>query len=76
MSFTCPFCYSYLGNRSNIFGTICYKCGNFIENKEQIPLILKMRNKLISNQILIRKFLRKKILGDINGDKVEQKDRF
>lgn len=64
----CPKCYSNLGNRENVYGTFCQFCGYFIKSEEDIPIKRNAQLKLLEHQNIIRKFLRKKILGERNGN--------
>jgi len=71
MSFVCPHCFSSLGARSNVYGTVCSKCGMLIQNETPAPIYKEMKKRLTQQQQQIRQFLRKKILGDSNGNQVK-----
>lgn len=68
MGLVCPCCYSSLGVRTNVYGTICSKCGTFIKSEVPAPIYRETKKLLERQQQQIRQFLRKKILGDSNGN--------
>jgi ribosomal protein L37AE/L43A len=71
MSLSCPFCSYNLGERANIYGTVCSKCGTFIKSGIQSSLQKNTKKILEKQQHQIRQFLRNKILGDNNGNQAK-----
>lgn len=71
MSTTCPNCNHTMSNRQNVYGTICSKCGKFIEphKKSKMEIELDLRHKMQQSEVI--KYLRKLILGDDHGNKVQ-----
>lgn len=74
MSFICSKCGYENTERDNIYGTICLKCAAFIAPKTKPKFIIEIENKISYNQNVIRQYLKQKMLGDNNGNKIEQKD--
>lgn len=67
----CPECNSDLGDRENVYGTICVKCNSYIHPLVKPKFIIEAEEKLQVNQEIIRNFLKSKILGEYNGNKTQ-----
>jgi len=74
MGFSCPFCGSQNAERDNVYGTICYGCEKYIPPETKPKFVREHEEKLVVAQNIIREYLRRKILGETHGNKVEQKD--
>lgn len=74
MGFSCPFCGIQNAERDNVYGTICYGCEKFIPPEIKPKLTRECEKNLTASQHIIREYLRRKILGETYGNKVEQKD--
>jgi len=74
MGFYCSFCGNQNAERDNIYGAICCSCGSYIPPQVKPKFVREYEEKLAISQNIIRNYLRKKILGEMHGDKVEQKD--
>ena len=74
MSFFCTKCGHENLERDNVFGTICSNCKAFIPPETKPKFIREMEEKRIFNQNIIRQKLKKKMLGDQDGNKIEQKN--
>ena len=64
----CPFCSSDIGERLNVFGTICTKCSKYIPPPKEPRFVSDAKDNLRGNQEKIRGFIRKKMIGDTNGN--------
>lgn len=73
MSFHCPLCGFVNPERDNIYGTICSNCESFIPPENKPKLVLELEKKHSYTQNVIREYLKKKMLGETNGNKVEPK---
>lgn len=71
MNLVCPHCFSDLGKRINTYGTVCYKCGIFIQAETVSSIYRETQILLDKQQQQIRQFLRKKTLGDSNGNQIK-----
>jgi len=70
MSFICPKC-SQSFNKDNVYGTLCTKCFSFIMPVNKPQIIKEFEEKKIANQNAVREYLKQKMLGDINGNKIQ-----
>lgn len=58
-------------NRINIYGTVCSNCGKFLETEKKSELQLEADKRFTSIQMQVRKYFRKIILGDTDGNKIQ-----
>lgn len=58
-------------NRLNIYGTFCSNCGKLLEPEKKSKLQLEVDKRFTSIQMQVRKYFRKIILGDTDGNKIQ-----
>ena len=67
MSTVCEFC-NHTMNKDNVYGTFCIKCNKYLQPSSLPKFVLENQRKLLEHQQIIRMFMRKKILGESNGN--------
>ena len=67
----CPFCSNDIGERLNVFGTMCTKCNRYIPPLQEPAFVIDGKKKLKGNQEAIRAFIKKKFIGEENGNQVK-----
>lgn len=69
----CPSCAHSMPHKENVFGTMCSKCGKYIPPVVKPKMVQEAEKVLAMNQQKIRIVLKQMILGDKDGDQVQQK---
>lgn len=64
----CKFCLADMGNKENLYGTICTKCYKYIPPESEPKIVQYNKMKLQKSQEIIREYLKKKITGEKNGN--------
>lgn len=71
MSVICDVCGNIMVHKDNVYGTFCTSCNQYIKPDVLPKFIRDADRRLREHQHIIRMYLRKKILGDRNGNQVK-----
>jgi len=74
MSFLCHSCGFENNKRDNVYGTICINCNKYVPPENKSQLVKECENRFKRNQLIILQYLKKKILGEKNGNKIKKED--